>query len=264
MADVAVKAPKKKIPPMIPEEFLALSESVHADLLKIGNYYTGVNKRPHKGSDEAPSKIEFNNLGKAIDSLGKHYAKMAKKPKRAPAPKSTDPNAPVKTKGFKQERFFKAAGVNFVNTHGDLPAHLHLEPIPDLNGDAIWSIAQATQLIISYVERHNLKNPDQKTKVTLDKDLTDLFRPYLSTIDRKAKTEGHGGTITIEHKTLQSLIPKLFEKNIPVIPDYLTEETKKRILEREGFLGNCTIQNREVRDAAKKAANAAKAKVVKK
>lgn len=252
MADKEVKPRNKKTPALEPEEFAKEVEAVHAQWRLISDYYSGVTKRKFKAGDSTPSKIEFNSVGKMLDSLPKPYTKMAKKPKRKV---TVNPDA-KKSKGFKQERYFLAAGVAYVNAHGQLPDPLKLEPLADLGGDAVWQRAQATQFFSDAVKA--LKDPNEKTRVTFDAPLTALFKPFLDTIDRKKWTLTAEGNIIVDHKTLQSLISKLFEKNIPVIPKHMTEETKRRLAEREVLLGKRTETNRDAREAVAKAAKEAK------
>ena len=256
MSEADPKPRNRKTPAIEPEEFAQEVEAVHAEWLKIANYYSGVNKRKFKAGEATPSKNEFNSIGKMLDSLVKPYAKMFKKPKRKQV-KKPDLN---KSKGFKQERFLKAQAVAFVNEYARFPDNIKLEPLTDLNGDAVWSIAQATQEILSYIEEKHLKDTTDKTRITLDAAMGGLFRPYLDLIDRKKWSQTADGHIVISHTTVQSLIPKLFEKNIPVIPKYVNDETKRRIADREALLGKRTEANRDAREVVRKAEKEATAK----
>lgn len=252
MADKELKEPKIrkiKTPALEPEEFAREVEATHSEFLKIANYYSGVTKHKFKAGDSTPSRIEFNSVGKMLDSLIKPYAKLFKKPKRKVVRK---PDA-KKSDGFKQKRFLKAHAVTFVNDHCNLPEALKLEPLADLGGDAVFSFAQATQALLGRVEEKHLKDPHEKTRITFDGPFNALFAPLIDTIDRKKWIKTAEGNIVLDHKTLQSLIPKLFEKHIPVIPKYVTDETKRRIAERETLLGLRTNANQDAREVARKA-----------
>lgn len=256
MSEGEPKPRNHKTPAIDPEEFAHEVEAVHAEWAKIANYYSGVNKQKFKAGENTPSKNEFNSIGKMLDSLVKPYTKMFKKPKRKQV-KKPDLN---KSKGFKQESFLKAPAVTFINEHARFPDAVKLEPLADLNGDAVWSIAQATQTILAYIEEKHLKDATDKTRITLDAPLGSLFRPHLDLIDRKKWSQTADGHIVISHTTIQSLLPKLFEKRIPVIPKYLNDETKRRIADRESLLGKRTESNRDAREVVRKAEKEATAK----
>ncbi len=248
---MTTKEPKprqKKTPALTPEEFSKEVETVSNLWHIIANYYSGVNKRKMKTGDNAPSKIEFNSINKMLDGMQKPYAKMSKKPKR----KTTPPKNGNTSRGFKQERFFYKAGVSFVNSHGDLDDNLKLEPIAAVGGDAVWNIAQATQLIVSYVERHHLKDPNEKTKITFDGPMTELFEAHMGSIEKKKWSTNADGKFVINHNTLQSLIPKLFDRDVPVPESYLSAPVKQKLLDREVILSLRTVENCAAREKAKK------------
>jgi hypothetical protein len=245
--------PKEKVPrkskqeAMTPEVFeLAIDELIKAWQAVYTNY-TGVHKKTLTFPDGAPGKNEFVGFEKRLQSLVPEYRKLSKKPKKKQAKNSGSTDG----KGFKQYRYVCKSAVEFVNTYGNLPAELKLIPLKDLGGDAVWNIAQATQLIIGYVEVSNMKTESEKSKIVLNQPLVDLFKPFFKELDRKMVTERDGKYI-INHTTLQSLIPKLFDKRIPVMATELTPADRKRMTDREVILHGRTVANKGVRDAATK------------
>lgn len=251
----APKPRSKKQPPLAPEEFGAKVAQVIADFMPIMNYFVGSHKHKFEVLENAPSKAEFQNVIGILEKLVKQYEKLAKKPKRKAA-------AGGAIKGFKQAKLVCPAGVKFVNEHGDLPAHLHLVALPQADGWGIWNIAQATQLIQSYVERHHLKDPKARSHITFDKVLTELFRPLIDTVERKAWSLTEDGRIVTNHNTLQALIPRIFESIVAVPAKLIDEAETKRSLEREVILSQRTHENvyaREIlKEDARKEAQAAR------
>jgi hypothetical protein len=248
MADVAAapvvpKPRAKKQPPLTPEEFGAKVAQVITDYMNLMNWFTN---KAHKYEvlENSPSKAEFQNVIGILEKLVKQYEKLAKKPKRKAA-------AGGAIKGFKQPKFVCPAGVKFVNEHGELPAHLHLVPLPQADGWGIWNIAQATQLIQSYVERHHLKDAKARSHIAFDKVLTELFRPLIDTVERKVWSLSPDGLIITNHNTLQALIPRIFESIVVVPAKYVDEAETKRSLEREVILSQRTHENVYAREMAK-------------
>uniref|UniRef100_A0A6C0CFU1 Uncharacterized protein n=1 Tax=viral metagenome TaxID=1070528 RepID=A0A6C0CFU1_9ZZZZ len=243
----ATKPRAKKQPPLAPEEFAAKVAQVIADFMPLMNYFVGTNKHKYEVLENSPSKAEFQNVIGILEKLVKQYEKLAKKPKRKAA-------AGGAIKGFKQPKFVCPLGVKFVNTHGDLPAHLHLVPLPQADGWGIWNIAQATQLIQSYVERHHLKDPKVRSHIAFDKVLTELFMPLIDTVEKKAWSLSPDGLIITNHNTLQALIPRIFESFVVVPPKYVDEAETKRSLEREVILSKRTHENVYAREMIKEEA----------
>lgn len=238
----------KKTPPLTPEEFAAECAQLVAGWMPLMNYYSAAGKQKFELPEGAPSKSEFQSLIKMFESINKGYEKLSKKPKKT----TTDATkkAVKGLKGFKQPKFVCQAAVKFVNEHGELPPALHLQPLPAANGDAIWTIAQATQLFQSYVERHHLKNPVKRSIITFDAALTALFRPFIEQIDKKKVTLTEDGRFIIGHNTFQGLIPLLFVPPL-VPPKYLDAVEQKRSEEREAVLARRTLENVQTREAEK-------------
>jgi len=248
------KAPRKsKVEPLSVEAFELIIDEDIREWQAIYTHFTGVHKKNLNFPDGAPGKNEFVGFEKRLHGLIALYKKLARKQKKKVTQKAAVPGA--EGKGFKQSRYVNKAAVEFVNTHGDLPAELKLTPQKDVNGDAIWNIAQATQLIIGYVETAKLKTEAEKSKVVLNQPLHDLFKPYFKDVDKKNISERDGKTI-IGHTVLQSLIPKLFDKKIPVLASEYSADERDKMAKREVLLRERTATNRGKRDADAKVVKA--------
>jgi hypothetical protein len=238
----------KKTPPLSPEEMAAEVAKLIAAWMPMQNYYAGTHKQKFNLPEGAPSKSEFQALIKMLESISKMYEKLTKKPKKSTM---ADSKKGVKgLKGFKQPKFVCQSAVKFVNEHGELPPALHLQPLPAANGDAIWTIAQGTQLFQSYIERNHLKDPQKRSVITFDTVLTQLFRPLCDGVDKKKITYTEDGRFIIGHNTFQGLIPLLFSP--PLVPEkYLDAVEQKRSEEREAVLTRRTLENVQLREVEK-------------
>jgi hypothetical protein len=243
---------KPKVEPLTPEEFEVVLEALVREWQNIYTHYTGQHKKNITFPEGAPGKNEFVGLEKRIYGLASLYKKLNRKvkKKKVTAPATGAPGSEFK--GFKQPRYVSKTAVDFINTHGSLPPELRLTPLKEVNGDAVFNIAQATQLFISYVETHRLKGTVKKSEITLDRPLADLFRPHFKEIDRKLIRE-EGDQSVIDHKTLQSLIPKLFDREIPVLPEVYSMDDRAKTLQREIFLKEKTATNKAAREAVTRA-----------
>lgn len=245
----ATKPRGQKTPPLTAEEFRAVTAGLVAEWMTIQNYYAGTNKHKFEVPEGAPTKQELQSVIKMLESASKQYEKVTKKSKKAPAA-TKGSGQKANAKGFKQPKFVCKEAVDFVNKYGDLPPQLHLQPLPAANGDAIWNIAQATQLLQSYIERHHLKNPQKRSIITFDAPLTALFKPFYDKIDKKKITLTEDGRWIIGHNTFQGLIPLLFVP--PLVPSkYLDAIETKRSEEREAVLARRTLENVQSREIEK-------------
>jgi hypothetical protein len=246
MSDAVVKkARNPKREPLSHEVFEEHVSNTCQSWSAIVRYYTGPTKKSINFCEHTPGKTELTNLTKYIQGLGPAYAKIGKKKPKKHTVKSN------KNRGFKQEHFVAPGAITFANNYGNLPPNLKLIPLTDVGGWAIWNNAQATQLITAYIETEGLKDPNQRSKITFDKNLTELFTPYFSTLKKKDIVR-ENDKIIIKHTILQSLIPKLFDTDLPVPPVLFTPDEKTRLAEREKVLKARTDANRQKREDSKK------------
>lgn len=248
--EAAVRKQKRKIPPLTKDEYTVEVNAVIQELNSLAEHFTGANKKKFTLPDGCPAKAEYHNIEKQLQHTIALYGKLLKKPK-----KHNKKISPA-NRGFKQERWASPAIVSFVNTHGDLPADLKLVPSADSGGLAIWNIAQCTQLLQWYVEKNNLKGV-KRSEVRLDANLHALFKDHLSILEKKQCWERDNAT-WIAHTALQVLIPKLFDRGIPILHSMLTEQVIAVIQKREELLKSRTGENRAKRTAANEAAKVAK------
>lgn len=241
---------KRKIPPMTRDEYVVETNVVVQELNNLADIFTGANKKKFTLPDGCPAKSEYHNLEKQLQHAVALYGKLLKKPKK-PSKKQAPGN-----RGFKQERWANPSIVTFVNTHCDLPAELKLVPSADSGGLAIWTIAQCTQVLQWYVEKNNLKGA-KRSEVRLDANLMALFKDNLSILEKKQCWEREGAT-WIAHTALQVLIPKLFDRGIPILASMLTPAVLDVIQKREDLLKARTGENRTKRQAVADAAKEAK------
>ena len=259
--EVEAMPPRKvKKQPLSAEDFDALINEVVIEHGNVYHPFTGAAKKGITFPEGAPGKNEFSQWDKQLLHLGAIYKKllkMDKKKAKKKAAKAGAPPADSNEKGFKQPRYVCAAAVTFVNTHGNVPPDLKLIPLPECGGDAVWNIAQGTQLFSSYVDEKKLKGVE-KSKITLDQPMTDLFKPYFGQID-KVKIVETDGKYILTHTTLQALIPRLFDRELPVLPEQFPEDEKMRSRKRAEVFKERTGVNRAARDAVDKTARAEKA-----
>jgi hypothetical protein len=262
-ADVeSIKQPRaRKTEIQSPDEFATLVNETAEKWRQIYIHFVGNNKKGLNLEETAPGKNEFASVEKQIRDLEAAYKRLHRKIKKK-TKKNPDGG---EGKGFKQARYVNKLAVEFVNKYGDLPANLKLMPLADAGGDAIWNIAQGTQLIVAYCEVNGLKNSAARSHITLNEPLVELFKPFFPQVDKKLITEKDGKYI-ITQTTLQSLLPKLFDRELPVLDTDNTEEEKKRTRDRETLLKERTEANRVKRENIakdKKAENKARAKAAK-
>lgn len=236
--------------PLTVEEYEKRVTEIVQEVSNLANILTGNNKKKYVLPEGAPARTEYTNLTKSLEKTVTLYKKLGKKQKRKVVNKSTATN-----RGFKQERFANEDLVAFVNENGDLPKDLHLKPSNDAGGDAIWTIAQCTQMIIWYVEQKGLKDNAKRSEIKLDAPLLKLFDPHFAKLDKSKKQMfERDGSKYIVHQTLQVLIPQLFDREITIPESMLTPDVRKTMLDREKLLKERTEQNRTKRAEEQKAA----------
>lgn len=252
------KTKKTKRKPPTVEEVDAMSKAAIAEISSLANFFTGDSKKRLTLPEDAPEKGEYTAVMKQVAQVVGLYKKLyalKKTKKKTKKNGNAGSSSNTSTRGFKQPRFVKPDGVVFVNKHGDLPDSLKLKPI-DEAGHAIWNIAQATQLFGWYTNQKELKNPQKRSELRLDAVLLELFEPYMSDLTKKQLWK-KGNETWISHAALQHLVPLLFQKSLPVLPEMLTEDVTKALDDREKILKERTAQGKAKREAAAKAARAA-------
>ena len=254
------KKVKRKIPPKSKEEYALEVDDIKRAIALVEDAFTGANKKRFNLPDEAPAKPEYAALIKALEHTVVTYGKLLQKPKISKATKAAqraaDGKSSSKNRGFKAERWAAPSIVKFINSYCELPADVQIKASAETGGLGIFSIAQCTQALQWYVDKHQLKGV-KRSQIRLDANLMALFGEYLPTLDKKQSWE-EGGQRMIAHTTLQVLIPKLFDRTIPVLQTMLTPETLTVMSKREEILRDRTNVNRARRE--KEAADAKNAK----
>ncbi|MFS8159327.1 MAG: hypothetical protein ACMG6E_03780, partial [Candidatus Roizmanbacteria bacterium] len=238
------KPRKKKKQPLSPEEFEITVSEIVLDWSKYTEFFCGKVRKTLNLPKDAPSKSEFKSIDKKLLETVKDYEKI-KAPKQKRVTTGDKSN-----KGFKQVRFAVAKVVTFVNANGDLSAELKLQPVPEAGGDAIFSVAQMTQILTWYINKHSCKNENKKSEITLTQPLIDLFEGLLERCDKADVTKLESGGYRITHNCLQKLTPKLFDVVVPVPNSLMTEPVKKAHAEREKLFKERTeAHNKKLADA---------------
>lgn len=248
------KKKTRKTEPLTVEAFQLETSTQVAAVSKLAEFFNGPAKKRLTLPEGSPAKPEFTQFIRDLEHLHVLYKKLLKKEKAQSAAKTGE----KKNRGFKAERFVNPDCIQFVNTHCEFPADLQLKPLAEAGGYAIWSNAQCTQTFQWYIEQQNLKNPKKRSEVRLNGPLKILFAKHLGGLKEKQCWERDGET-WIAHTTLQSLIPKLLDSDLPILPSLLTDDVKATNKRREDLLSERTAANRAKRDAQKKAEKAEKA-----
>ena len=252
------KTRKKKAPPLSHEEFLQKSYVAEQEWHHFAHYYAVYNSKGVRTDPASPNKNEMAAVTKIFPRLNRLHAALCKITKRQ------QPTGEGERKGFNMPRLVRKEAVTFFNTHCKLPEGLKVEQLYQAGGDGIMPRSEGIQLVTGYIEMNNLKkDPTKKSEITMDKIMTDLFRPHLGKLERSKWVEKDGCVVTSQPQ-IQKLIPLLFDAQVAVPPAWLTEAVMKKIDERSKFLTERTETEKAGRVKAAKEAKEAKAEADKK
>lgn len=264
----AAKAPRKRSPPLSPEEFQLQLDDCAALIKVFEDEYSTSKRKNYQFPPSAPSAQELKKVRERLLNIVKPYTElynMKRAQKQKPKPKNTGV-----LKGFSIPRFMKPDGMRLINECCDVPDDLKIEALPELNGDGIGSHAQTTQCLSYYIHTHGLKkqttegsDKKKKTIYELDDFLREIFKPFYGKCAEGDITVSED-SVVVTHNGMQRMAPFLFNGTLSIPPSLLTPERVERSAKRDALFKKRTETfekeesdrkkaAKEKKDAAKKA-----------
>jgi len=244
------------------ERFEVLCRALAHSAKQFGASYTRTLK-PSEVPRDAPDSSEWNGIAAKILALVPEYGKVLEAKAKLTKSEKTHNG------GLDQYVYLDADAANFLNNSGILgPFKVPIEP--NSGGLGIITRTNFTSFIVSYLEAHGLKHPEEKKYNMRDANLktliTDADMETLKTLKpkKKKKPAKEGAKPKKEHPKIKILIrngeevahfnfdviPSIAGMHIlPLIPRAVTDEQKAAVQAIRTHLASLTAARSKVREA---------------